>query len=316
MKIAFVFPGQGTQYRTMGRAFYESYAVSKEIFDMADKISQNRVSELCFNAGEEELIKTTNQQPAIHTTEIAILKAVESMGVRADMTAGFSLGEYAALVCAGCLKFEDSLNLVGKRGHIIQNCIAQGLGKMAALIGLNKDEVEKILVEAREFGTIECSNFNTPTQIIVSGYNKAVDRAVELAYQFGAKKCVFLKVSAPFHTSIIKSAGAAMKLELQKVDIKRPDMIFIPNVTAKPLEEEEDIADLLDRHVWYPVRWEETVVKMANLGADFILEIGPSGSLTKYNREILEHIGANHIRVMSIEHPAQLDEFLDLYKNR
>lgn len=203
------------------------------------------------------------------------------------MTAGFSLGEYAALVCADIIDFEDTVKLVSKRGVLIQDTIAQGVGKMYAIIGLEEEEVKKIVEEASKIDKIEISNYNCPKNIVVSGYNQVVDRATELAYERDAKKVTPLKVSAPFHTTLIKDAGAKMAEELKKVEIRKPSITYILNVSAESFGDDEDQIDILDKHIWYQVRWEQTIRKMIELRVDLIVEIGPSGTLTKTMREQL-----------------------------
>lgn len=314
MKIAFVFPGQGSQYRGMGKTVYDKYDVAKEIYKKADQATNRNITEMCFEGTDEELLSTINQQPTIHTTEIAILNAVKSEGINPDVTAGFSLGEYAALVCADIVDFEDTVQLVSKRGKIIQDTIPQGVGKMVAIIGLEREKVEEIVEEASKIDTVECSNFNCPKNIVVSGYNAAVDKVVELAKAAGAKKVSQLKVSAPFHTTLLKEAGAKMAKELEKVEIRKPKITYIPNVKAEPFDESDDQVDLMDKHIWYPVRWEETIRKMVDLGVDLIVEIGPSKTLTSNNKYTLDAIKDEDVKLMSVETADDIQKLKEIVK--
>lgn len=285
-KIAFVFPGQGTQYVGMGLDIAKKYKEAAEVFEQANEIMKMDIRKLCFEGPEYEIVKTENQQPTIHTTEIAILKVMEKYGLCADVTAGFSLGEYAALVYAGALKFEDTVRLVKKRGIFMQNAVPQGEGKMVALIGLSREEVLNILEDSRDKGVIECSNFNCPGQIIVSGHTTAVEKAAKLAKERGAKKAAFLSVSAPFHTSLLIPAGLKLREELEKVSVDKLKKRYVTNVTGKFVGEDDDIRDILKEHVSKPVLWEDSVDTMIEDGVDTFIEIGPRGSLTKFNERI------------------------------
>jgi [acyl-carrier-protein] S-malonyltransferase len=316
MKIAFVFPGQGSQYRGMGKTVYDKYEPAKKIYEKADKVTKRNITKMCFEGSDEELLSTINQQPTIHTSEVAILEAIKSEGIKPDMTAGFSLGEYAALVCANIIDFEDSVQLVSKRGKIIQETVPQGLGKMVAIIGLEREKVEEIVKETSKIALVECSNFNCPNNIIVSGYNSAVDRVIELAKEAGAKKVTPLKVSAPFHTSLLKEAGAKMAEELKKVEIRKPSITYLPNVTAEPFKETDDQIDILDKHIRYPVRREETVRKMVELGVDLIVEIGPSGTLTKNNKYTIDTIENANVKLMSVETAEDIKELKNFLENK
>lgn len=316
MKIAFVFPGQGSQYRGMGKTVYDEYDVAKEIYQKADNVTNRNITEMCFEGTDEELLSTINQQPTIHTTEIAILNAVKSEGIEPDIAAGFSLGEYAALVCADIINFEDTVQLVSKRGKIIQDTIPQGVGKMVAIIGLDREKVEEIVKEASKIDTVECSNYNCPKNVVVSGYNDAVDKVIELANAAGAKKVSPLKVSAPFHTTLLKQAGDKMAKELEKVEIRKPKITYIPNVKAEPFDESDDQIDILNKHIWYPVRWEETVRKMVDLGVDLIVEIGPSKTLTSNNKYTLDTIKNADVKLMSVETAEDIKKLKEVVKGQ
>ncbi|MGF0040135.1 ACP S-malonyltransferase [Peptoniphilaceae bacterium SGI.131] len=311
MKIAFVFPGQGTQYRGMGKDIYENYKEAREIFDLADKLLGFPLTQMCFEGSDEDLLDTVNQQPAIHTTEIALLRALESRGIKAHITAGFSLGEYAANVCASALDFKDTIKLVRQRGKFIRETIDAGRGKMAAIIGLSRNDIQEILNEAKKIAPVEASNFNCPGQIIISGFNEAVDRAVESAYKKGAKKINFLKVSAPFHTSIIRDAGLKMADALKGINIKPHSIPLITNVSGKVQKSDENPVDILDKHIWYPVLWEDTIKEMVNLDVEMIVEIGPSGSLTKFNRKTIEEMRAD-VKLAKIENSQDIENLIKI----
>ena len=291
MKIAFTFPGQGTQFVGMGKDIYNNFAEARAVYEQANEIMKLNISDLCFNGPDSELVKTENQQPTIHTTEIAILRSLEKLGVKPDITAGFSLGEYAALVCTGALKFEDSVKLVKKRGIFMQTSVPLGIGKMIAISGLEKSKVFEIVEEASKVDTIECSNFNCPGQIIVSGYNAAVDKAADLANKAGARKVTYLKVSVPFHTSLLVESGKRLREELDLIKVEKPKYDFITNVTGKLVNKDDDIRELLELHVSKAVLWEDTIDEMVSNDVDIYVELGPSGSLTRFNKKTLEKHG-------------------------
>lgn len=314
MKTAFVFPGQGSQYLGMGQSIYDNFEVARETFDKAAEVTGRDIAKLCFEGSDEELLSTLNQQPTIHTVEIATLRAIEEAGIKPDMAAGFSLGEYGALVAANIIDFEDTVQLVSKRAKFIQDVVAQGVGKMVAILGLDRDKVEEIAKEASKIDTVECSNFNAPGNIVVSGYNDAVDKAVELAMEAGAKKASPLKVSAPFHTTLIKDAGAKMAEELKKVDVRNPEIAYYTNLTGKSVTAEDDQIDILDRHIWNPVRWEETIREMVKDGVELIVEVGPKGGLVENSRRTVRKIKGKKVKFMNVENAEdiqKLKEYID-----
>ncbi|MGB9779262.1 ACP S-malonyltransferase [Caldanaerobacter sp.] len=285
MKVAFIYPGQGAQYAGMGKEMYEKYEEAREIFERADEALGFKISKLCFEGPEEELMKTENTQPAILTVSVAITKVLLKKGIRADVTAGLSLGEYSSLVLAEALEFEDAVKLVKKRGKYMQEVVPEGVGTMAAILGLPNEEVEEICRIASEFGVVEPANYNCPGQLVISGETKAVEKAVELAKERGAKKSVVLAVSAPFHSSMLKKAGELLAEELKKINIKTPKIPVISNVTANYVEKDE-IKELLIKQVSHPVLWEQSVRKMIEDGVDIFIEIGPGKTLTSFVKKI------------------------------
>jgi len=285
MKIAFIYPGQGAQYAGMGKEIYEKYEEAKEIFERADEALGFNISKLCFEGPEEELMKTENTQPAILTVSVALTRVLQKRGVKPDVTAGLSLGEYSSLVLAEALDFEDAVRLVKKRGKYMQEVVPEGVGTMAAILGLPNEEVEEICRIASEVGVVEPANYNCPGQLVVSGEVKAVERAVELAKERGAKKAVVLAVSAPFHCSMLKEAGELLAKELEKVEIKDLKVPVISNVTADYVQKDK-VKELLIKQVSHPVFWEQSVRKMIEDGVDTFIEIGPGKTLSGFVKKI------------------------------
>jgi [acyl-carrier-protein] S-malonyltransferase len=308
-KFAFVFPGQGTHYVGMGLELAQRYPEADAVFEQANEIMGMDIRRLCRDGPESELVKTENAQPTIHTTSLAVLKVLEKYGFGADICGGFSLGEYAALVYAGVFQFEDSVKLVQQRGLFMQNAVPQGLGKMCWITGLDRPTVQQIVAECSELGLIECSNFNCPNQIIVAGYNAAVERAAALANERGATATTFLNVSGPFHTSLLKAAGQQLFELLQSVPMGQPNKKVLSNVTAQYFTERDDIRQLLNEHVYKPVRWEECVNTLIDDGVDTLVEIGPKHLLTTYNQNTAASRGAQ-VRCFNVENVQTLENFL------
>lgn len=289
-KIAFIFSGQGAQYVGMGKELFENIQESKDIFKKADETLGFSISNICFEGSKEDLDRTENTQPAILTTSIAALKSLEKSGIKADIVAGLSLGEYSALVCSGVLKFEDAVRIVKKRGKFMQEEVPEGVGTMAAIIGLSRDKGQDACRQSKEYGIVEVANYNCQSQIVIAGEINAVDKACDAAKILGAKRVIKLSVSAPFHTSMLKGAGEKLYKELEDVildDIKIPVMT---NVTGNYINNTDDIKELLKRQVMSSVLWEDIVVNMINDGVDTFVEIGPgkalSGFVKKINRKV------------------------------
>ena len=285
MKIAFIYPGQGAQYAGMGKEIYQKYQEAREIFERADEALGFSISKLCFEGPEEELMKTENTQPAILTVSVALTKVLQKRGIKAEVTAGLSLGEYSSLVLAEALDFEDAVRLVKNRGKYMQEVVPQGVGTMAAILGLENEAVEEICRIASQVGIVEPANYNCPGQLVISGEVKAVEKAVELAKEKGAKRAVVLAVSAPFHCSMLKKAGELLEKDLEKIEIKELKIPVISNVTANYVTREE-VKDLLIKQVSHPVLWEQSVKRMIEDGVDTFVEIGPGKTLTGFVKKI------------------------------
>jgi malonyl CoA-acyl carrier protein transacylase len=285
MKIAFIYPGQGAQYAGMGKEIYDNFSEAKEVFEEANDSLGYDIAKLCFEGPDEELMKTENTQPAILTVSIALTKVLSNKGIKADVTAGLSLGEYSALVYSGALSFKDAVRLVKKRGEYMQNAVPIGIGGMAAIIGLDNETVENICYDVKDVGIVEPANYNCPGQLSIAGEIKALEKAVELAKVKGAKKAVMLPVSAPFHCSMLKEAGIKLEGDLKQIYTYDMSVPVITNVTADYLKMDE-VKKMLVRQVSSPVLWEQSIRRMIEDEVDTFIEIGPGKTLTGFMKRI------------------------------
>ena len=302
MRTAFIFPGQGSQQVGMGRDLADTQPVSGQVFEEADRVLGIRLSSLCFEGPDEELRLTVNTQPAILTSSIAALRALEARGARADSVAGHSLGEYTALVAAGSLKFGDALGAVRKRGLYMQEAVPPGEGAMAALIGIDVESVRAICAEASSRGVCAPANINSPNQTVIAGHRPAVERAVELAKAKGAKRAVMLAVSAPFHCELMKPAAerlAALFDETVFSDLRVP---LVTNVDAELITAGAEARDALLRQVASPVRWSESIKLLLDEGVTRFVEVGPGKVLSGLVRQI-----SRQCQVLNVEDVQSLD---------
>ncbi|MGN0379815.1 MAG: ACP S-malonyltransferase [Butyrivibrio sp.] len=286
-KTAFLFPGQGAQYVGMAKDFYDKYDECRAVIDEAAGLLDFDLKHILFD--ENELInKTEYTQAAMLAAECCILKAVELKGIKADITAGLSLGEYAALVACGSLTFADAIKLVRKRGIYMENEVPAGQGTMAAVIALDAAVIEEICEKVtKETGkTVSPANYNCPGQIVVSGAKEAVEAAEPLFKEAGAKLVSMLNVSGPFHSPMLKGAGDKLATELSGVDFKKPEIPYINNVAAEVVTDNADIKETLECQVYSPVRWQQTVEKMIADGVDTFYEIGPGKTLAGFMKRI------------------------------
>jgi [acyl-carrier-protein] S-malonyltransferase len=285
-RVAFIFPGQGSQYVGMGREFYEQFKVAKEVFEEADDCLRLAISETCFRGPAEALKRTENTQPAILTASIAALRVLQTeKGVNAQLVAGHSLGEYSALVASGGLTFSEAVQIVRLRGRFMQEAVPVGEGAMAALLGMTREEVEKLCEEASSGEVLTPANFNCPGQIVIAGHARAVQRAVDRVKQDG-KRAVPLPVSAPFHSPLMKAAGDRLEKALEGVPIGELKVPVVTNVEAEVNASKEKVKALLVAQVSHPVRWEESMRKMIEEGIEEVLEIGPGKVLSGLMKRI------------------------------
>jgi [acyl-carrier-protein] S-malonyltransferase len=290
-KIAFIFPGQGSQTVGMGKDVAQSDANIAAVFQSADERLGFSLSSLIFEGPQETLTLTYNAQPALLTTSIALLEKVKEAGITADYVAGHSLGEYTALVAAGAISFTDAVYAVRKRGEFMEEAVPAGEGTMAAVLGMDAAALEAVTKEVSEQGDpVQLANLNCPGQIVISGSKAGVEKAGQLAKERGAKRVIPLEVSGPFHSSLMKPAASKLQDVLNTIAIRDAEIPVISNVTAQPVVKKEEILRLLIEQLYSPVRWEQSVEMMIGLGVDTFIEIGPgkvlSGLVKKINRNV------------------------------
>ncbi|MFH1674313.1 MAG: ACP S-malonyltransferase [Pseudomonadota bacterium] len=284
-KIAFLFPGQGSQFVEMGHDLYEEYDFVREIFDMTDEITKINISALCFKGPMEELTLTVNLQPAVTAVDLACLAAIEKEGVSPAISAGHSLGEYAALRAAGAISTEDTVRTVFKRGSLMHRESTKHVGAMHAILGLNIDEVRKIVDQAKNAGIVAVANHNTAEQIVITGEPNAVKRASEIAADKGAK-AIPLKVSGAWHSELIRGAEEDFSTFLDEVRFEGPKMPILFNVTADYETDPQKIKTIMARQLCSPVRWYDIICKMQEENVEVFVEVGPKKVLTGMLRKI------------------------------
>lgn len=274
-KVAFVFPGQGAQAVGMGRDAYDSVPAARAVFDRGDEALGFPLSRLAFDGPEEELRQTANTQPALLATSIALLEAYKPLGMKPDFTAGHSLGEYSALVCAGVLSFDDAIRLVRARGQFMEQAVPGGQGAMAAVLGAEREPLQALCAEiSASVGLVELANINCPGQIVISGSARGVAAAVERGKEAGAKRVIPLDVSGPFHSSLMQPASDALAGELERVTFRDAAIPVVANVHARPVTSGGELRALLVQQVVSPVLWEDTIRFLIGEGVDTFVEIG------------------------------------------
>ena len=286
MKIAFVFPGQGSQYVGMAKEFIENFPESEEVFERASTALGYDLASLCINGPVEKLNLTENTQPAILAASMAILQPLVRRGLTAAAAAGHSLGEYTAITAADGFELTSAVALVQKRGQFMQDAVPAGLGLMAAILGMERRDVEKTCLEASKNGIVAPANYNSPGQIVIAGETAAVEKAMELAKSRGAKKIIPLTVSVPSHCALMKQAGQSLARELEKMTIRDLNFPIVNNADAKYLRTASELRPSLVRQISAPLYWEDSISTMAADGCDTFIEIGPGKVLSGLVRRI------------------------------
>ncbi len=301
-KIAFVYPGQGAQKFEMGKDFYDTFPAAKRVFDKADEILDISVTDLCFKE-DERLHQTAYTQAALVTTCLAITEVLKEKGIRPDMTAGLSLGEYAAIATAGGISIENAIKTVRVRGIYMEEAVPGGQGAMAAVLGMEVAQIEKVL------STVEgayIANYNCPGQIVITGMKESVDKACEALKEAGCKRCLPLKVSGPFHSPYLRGAGEKLGVFMEEVEFIPLQIPYVTNVTAEPVENIQETRELLVRQVSSSVRWIQSVERMIAEGVDTFVEIGPGKTLAGFIKKINPDV-----KVINISQVADLDTFTE-----
>lgn len=308
-KIAYMFPGQGSQVVGMGEDFYKTEEI-KELYDQANNALGKDIKKLMFEGPTEELTETENAQPALLLSSVVVYKLLEKAGVKPAMTVGHSLGEYSALVAANSIKLDEALPLVATRGKLMEKAFPKGQGTMAAVIGLNQEQIEEELAKITE-EIVDLANINSPGQIVISGSKKGIDQAQTLLKDAGARRILPLNVSGPFHSRLMKEANEEFAASLNEVDVNNAEIPVYANVTAEPVKDSDEIKELLIKQLYSPVRFEESIKNMLDSGVDAFVEVGTgkvlSGLVKKIDRKA---------KIFSVQDEKSLEEFLTWYHEK
>ena len=306
-KMAFLFPGQGSQFMGMGYDIMKEFSEVKEIFEQVDDICEKPISKLCFEGPMEELILTVNLQPAITAVNLACLAALNKSGIRPSVSAGHSLGEYAALASAGVISIYDTLRLVKKRGELMHRESLDNPGTMAAVIGADIETVAKIVAQARERGVLAIANLNTAEQIVITGEKEPLSKAIDLLKEEG-RKVIPLKVSGAWHCSLMENALDDLRQFMEDIPFSKPKTTMLFNATAETETDPEKIKDIMAQQLISPVRWHDIILKMMQNGIDIFLEVGPKKVLTGLLKKIIPR--EKEVKAYNVEDVNTLRDFL------
>ena len=309
MKIAYIFPGQGTQIVGMGKDIYEKYEEARNVYKIIDNVLNENIEKLTYESDQEELNKTENTQIAIYSMSMAILKILKRNGIQPSVLAGLSLGEYSALTAAGAISLEEGAKIVRIRGKLMQNLAPKGNWSMAAIIGLEDEKVEEACLEVNS-GFIKAVNYNCPGQVVVSGEKEAVLQAMNIAKELGARKAIELKTSGPFHTEMLKNASIELRKELEKIDFKNLQIPVIKNIDGKEYTKTDDMVEILSKHVISPVKFGRSIQKMIEMGVDTFIEIGPGKTLSGFVKKVCKKM-EKEVTVLNIENVETLEDVLE-----
>lgn len=307
MKIGFLFPGQGAQVIGMGKDLYEKYEEVRKIYDKVQEITGIDIKKISFEGPDELLNETQYTQIAILTESLAILEILKKNRINAEMSTGLSLGEYTALIEDGVISFDDGVKLVEKRGKIMQNLTPNGNWKMAAIMGLDEEQVEDICKKVKS-GFVVPANYNTIGQIVISGEEKAILKAEELAKEAGAKKVSILKTSGPFHTSKLERCSEALKEELQQININKQNSKVVKNIDGEMYKATDNIVDILSKHIMNPVRFTKCLQTMYNNGINTFIEIGPGKTLSGFVKRMKFE---GPVKIMNISNCNELEKVIE-----
>ena len=302
-KTAVIFPGQGAQYVGMAKDFYDNFEDSKNVFDEADEVLDIELKKICFEENDD-INKTEYTQPAMVAAEVAIYEHLKNAGLKADVFAGLSLGEYSALVAAGAMTLADGIKTVRRRGILMQNEVPLGMGGMAAVIAMDADKIAEICENTP--GKVQIANYNCPGQIVISGEAEAVKAASAALAEAGAKRVIPLNVSGPFHSQMLVPAGEKLYDFLQGIDVAEGFAPYYCNADAEEITDASKVKELLKRQVYSSVRWQQTIENMIADGVDTFIEVGPGKTLTGFMKKINREVKS--INIATVDDLAKLEE--------
>ena len=313
MKIAYIFPGQGTQIVGMGKDLYDKYEEVRNVYKRVNETLKENVENITYNISQEELNETKNTQIAIYTMSMAILEILNKKEIKPDALAGLSLGEYSALTCSNAISLEEGAKIVRKRGTLMQELAPKGNWSMAAIIGLEDEKVEEVCSKV-ENGFVRAVNYNCPGQVVVSGEKDAVLKAMEIAKEMGARKAIELKTSGPFHTEKLEEASNALRKELETVEFNKIEIPVIKNIDGEPYDDKDNMVDILARHVMSPVKFRKSIETMLSLGIDTFVEIGPGKTLSGFVKKVSKEKDVE-VNILNIENIETLEKYIEYIEN-